>query len=165
MPQLDPAWFASQLFWLFVCFTLLYVLLSRVILPPLRGTLERREQTISSDLSAADEAKEKAARAKHDYEHTLAQSREMAQGLINEVLDENKKHAEKTMRSMDVEIGKKLEEATKLIDGKKHELFSKLTPAAGEFAALIAEKITQKPSNTERANSAVLDMIKSKGSL
>lgn len=165
MPQLDPTWFASQLFWLVVCFTLLYVLLSRIILPPVRGTLEKRDSTISGDLAAAEQAKEKAERARQDYEHTLAQSREMAQGLMGEVLDENKAHAEKTMKALDIEIAKKLEEARVRINGKKHELFATLTPAAGEFAAAIAEKLTGQPASRERASSAVLDMIKSKGQL
>lgn len=163
MPQLDPTWFVSQIFWLLVSFVLLYALLSRIVLPPLHATLQRRSNTMTNDLNAAELAKDQAEKAKHDYEHTLAQSREMAQGLMNEVLDENKQHAEKTMRALDAEIAKKLKEASTRIDGKKHELFSTLTPAAAEFAGMIAEKIVQKPVSNERASSVVMSVIKAKG--
>lgn len=162
MPQLDPTWFASQLFWLAACFTLLYVLLSRVILPPLSGIVDRRAHTISSDISAADKAKNAAERARQDYNHTLAQSREMAQQLIHEVLEENKRRMEEAMRALDVEIARKLDEATARINTRKHELLASLTPAAAEFAAMIAEKITQKPVNQDQASSIVMDMIKHK---
>lgn len=162
MPQLDPTWFASQIFWLAVCFSLLYVLLARVILPPLSGTIQRREDTVKGDLQAAEDAKNSAERAKHDYEHTLAQSREMAQNLIAEVMEENKKHADTTMRALDSEITRKLQEAASRIQNKKHELLSSLTPAAAEFAAQIAEKITQKPATAEQASRTVMELIKAK---
>jgi F-type H+-transporting ATPase subunit b len=162
MPQLDPTWFASQIFWLVACFSLLYLLISRLILPPLSGTIAKREQTVHGDIGAAQLAKNSAERARLDYERTLSQSREMAQVHINEVLEENKRHAEETMRALDKEIAKKLTEATTRINNKKHELLAGLTPAAAEFAAMIAEKITQKPVSTEQTSRAVMEMIKSK---
>jgi len=163
MPQLDPTWFASQIFWLAVCFTLLYVLLARIVLPPLSKTIERRAGTVSGDLAAAETAKNGAERARQDYDHTMAQSRLMAQNLISEVLEENKKHAEKTLRAMDVEISKKLQEAHTRINNRKHELLAGLTPAAAEFAAMIAEKITTKPVTTEQTSQVVIDLLKTKG--
>jgi F-type H+-transporting ATPase subunit b len=163
MPQLDPTWFASQIFWLVVCFTLLYVLLARVVLPPLSKTIERRIHTVRDDISAADIAKNKAERARQDYEALLAQSRQMSQNLIAEVMAENKAHAEKTLKAMDAEIARKLTDAASRISNKKHELVAGLTPAATEFAAMIAEKITQKPVSTEQTSRVVMDLLKSKG--
>ncbi len=165
MPQLDPTWFASQIFWLAVCFTLLYLLLARVILPPLGKTMERRANTLSGDLEAAETAKNLAERARQDYDHTLAQSREMAQALMNEVLEENKVHAEATLKALDVEVGKKLAEAAQRIGNKKLELLNALTPAAAEFAAMIAEKITLKPVSQEQASREVIERLKNKEAL
>lgn len=162
MPQLDPTWFASQIFWLAVCFTLLYVLLSRAVLPKLGGIIERRADTVSGDLASAEVAKNMAQQAQQDYEQTLAQSREMAQGLINEVMEENKEHAEKTLRAMDAEVAKKLTEAHNRITNKKHELLASMTPVAAEFAAMLAEKITMKPVSADTASRVVMDMLKIK---
>lgn len=162
MPQLDPTWFASQIFWLAVSFTLLYLLLSRAVLPSLSGIIERRASTVSGDLAAADVAKNMADQAQRDYEKTLASSREMAQALIHEVLEENKQHAEKTLAAMDVEVAKKVHEAQSRINNKKHELLASLTPAAAEFAAMIAEKITLKPVSPDQASRAVMDLLKIK---
>lgn len=162
MPQLDPTWFASQIFWLALCFVFLYVVLTRVVLPPLSGTIGKRTGAVSGDLAAAEAARERAERARQDYETLLSQSRQMAQSLIAEVMEENKKHAEKTLRHMDVEIARKVEEATIRINNKKHELLQGLTPAAAEFAAMIAEKITSKPISSEQTSRVVMDLLKVK---
>ena len=50
MPQLDPTWFASQLFWLAITFVTLYVVLSRFVLPPLLEIIARRAQTAQDDM-------------------------------------------------------------------------------------------------------------------
>ncbi len=163
MPQLDPTWFASQLFWLFVCFVALYVVLSRVILPPILSIVGQRTQTITTNISQAESFRSEAARAQQDYEQALAQSREMSQSLIAEVLAENKKHAEVAEKKLGGEIVNKLAEARARINGRKHELIGTLTPAAAEFAGMIAEKIVAQPVNQDHASRAVMDLIKAKG--
>lgn len=162
MPQLDPTWFASQIFWLVLSFSLLYVLISRLVLPPLSGTITKRDETVRGDIGAAEIAKNKAERARLDYESMMNQSREMAQNLIGEVMAENKAHADQAMQALDKEIAKKITDAAARIQSKKHELLAGLTPAAAEFAAMIAEKITQKPVSQEQTSRAVMDMIKLK---
>lgn len=163
MPQLDPTWFASQLFWLFLCFVTLYVLLARVILPPILGIVGLRTGTIEGNIAKAESSRAEAERAQQDYESALAQSREMAQSLIAEVLAENKKHAEETEKALAVEIARKVADGRARIEARKHELIGTLTPAAAEFAGMIAEKVLAQPVNTDRASSAVMNLIKAKG--
>ena len=43
-PPFDPTYFASQLFWLAISFIVLYVLLSRFVLPRIGGAIEERPQ-------------------------------------------------------------------------------------------------------------------------
>ena len=163
MPQLDPTWFASQLFWLFVCFVTLYVVLSRVILPPILGIVGQRTQTIANNVAKAEAFRIEAERAQQDYEQALAQSRDMSQTLIAEVLAENKKHAEVAEKKLAGEIVVKMTEGRSRINGRKHEIIASLTPAAAEFAGMIAEKIVAQPVNQDLASRAVMDLIKAKG--
>lgn len=163
MPQLDPTWFASQLFWLFVCFVTLYVVLSKVVLPPILGIVGQRTQTISGNIADAEKFRADAASAQRDYESALAQSREMSQALIAEVLAENKAHAEATEKALAEETAKKLAEARSRINNRKLELVQTLTPTAAEFAGMIAEKILSQPVNKDHTSRAVMDLIKAKG--
>ena len=60
MPQLNPEFFVSQLFWLAVFFTFLFVFLWRVSLPRIATVLEKRQNKIDENLSAAKELQEQA---------------------------------------------------------------------------------------------------------
>ena len=60
MPQLNPEFFVSQLFWLAVFFTFLFVFLWRVSLPRIAKVLEKRQNKIDDNLSSAKELQEQA---------------------------------------------------------------------------------------------------------
>ena len=63
MPQLDTTWFASQIFWLIIAFSVLYYLLSRKALPRLAEILEARQDRIAADLDEAERLRREAEEA------------------------------------------------------------------------------------------------------
>jgi len=155
MPQLDPTWFASQLFWLFVAFMTLYVVLSRFMLPPLLEVMERRKATVDSDLQGAERFKTEAEKARDHYERTLADARLRSQQLIDTVMQEHKAKSEQASKALDDQIAAKLKEADRRISAKKQELMEALTPATAEMTALIVEKLTQRSPNKEEVKTTV----------
>ena len=60
MPQLNPEFFISQLFWLAVFFSFLLIFLWRVSLPRIATVLEKRQNKINDNLSTAKELHEEA---------------------------------------------------------------------------------------------------------
>ena len=60
MPQLNPEFFVTQLFWLVVTFSFLLVFLWRISLPRIGSVLEKRERKINEDLTAAKELQSEA---------------------------------------------------------------------------------------------------------
>ncbi|MBT7451768.1 MAG: F0F1 ATP synthase subunit B', partial [Rhodospirillaceae bacterium] len=44
MPQFDPSTFSSQLFWLLICFVVLYWVISKFAIPRIGDILEQRER-------------------------------------------------------------------------------------------------------------------------
>ena len=143
MPQLDPTWFASQLFWLAVCFVFLYLVLAKLVLPPLLAITGLRESTIAKDLEQAQSMKCQAERERTDYERLLADSRERAQQTVNNALSRQKVKAEADSRALDKQIEQKLSDASHRISSKTAELKQALLPTAGELASLIVEKLVQ----------------------
>ncbi len=160
MPQLDPTWFASQLFWLFVCFTVLYVLLSRLILPPLQNVIASRKGAIESDLNVAQELKSSAEQAKISYETTLVKSRDAARSLIAEAEMTSKKRGEEAIKALDAQVAVQSANAAAAISAKKQEFMSELMPATLEFSSLIVEKLTNHAPSAEQLKHA-FDMAKS----
>ena len=53
MPQLNPEFFISQLFWLILTFTFLFIFLWRISLPRISSVLEKRETKINDDVAVA----------------------------------------------------------------------------------------------------------------
>lgn len=78
MPQLDTSTFPSQLFWLVVCFLVLYVILSFIALPKISRVLGKRAETVDEKINKASLYREQAEDLLVDYEKTLAQARDQA---------------------------------------------------------------------------------------
>jgi len=143
MPQLDPTWFISQLFWLVVTFVVLYQLLRRWALPRIENVLAMRKDTISSDIDRAQHVTAEADRARQDYERALADARARSQQLFADAAAAHKVKAEAAGKAMDDTIASMLKEAAKKIDAQKKNLLDALAPASNEIASMIVEKLTR----------------------
>lgn len=84
MPQLDPSSFSNQIFWLVIALVAIYLLLTRIALPRIGAVLAERKGTITNDLAAAEELKQKAKEAEAAYEQALIDARAEAQRIVAE---------------------------------------------------------------------------------
>ena len=82
MPQLNPEFFVTQLFWLVVTFSFLLVFLWRISLPRIGNVLEKRERKISEDLTTAKELQNEAEKIQDTIESQLKQARTDASEMI-----------------------------------------------------------------------------------
>ena len=57
MPQLDPEFWVSQIFWLLITFSILFIVLSKFILPKISSNLESRKSQILENIEIADKQK------------------------------------------------------------------------------------------------------------
>jgi len=58
MPQLNPEFWISQIFWLIITFGILYFTLSKFILPKISSNLELRKSQIQENIEAAEKQRE-----------------------------------------------------------------------------------------------------------
>ncbi len=103
MPQLCGDWIPNQIFWLVVTLVLMFLILSRIALPRIAAVLAERKGTITNDLAAAEELKQKAKAAEAAYEEALARARAEAGRII---------------AAARADIQKDLDEATAKADGE-----------------------------------------------
>jgi F-type H+-transporting ATPase subunit b len=80
MPQFDITTFAGQIFWLVLSFGLLYLLVSRVILPKFISIVDQREDLIAQDIRAAKELQK-------EIDYLQAKVAETKRHAIREVTD------------------------------------------------------------------------------
>ena len=84
MPQLRFETFPSQIFWLVVTFSALYLVVGRIVLPQVRTTLGAREKRIGADRDQADELRKEAEAAHHRAGEALAAARADGDRLLRE---------------------------------------------------------------------------------
>ena len=82
MPQLDFSTWPNQIFWLLVTLVAIYLILTRVALPRIGAVLAERRGTITNDLAAAEELKQKATEAEAAYNEALATARVEAGKIV-----------------------------------------------------------------------------------
>ena len=58
MPQLNPEFWISQIFWLILTFGIMYIVLSKFILPKISNNLESRKSQILENIEAAEKQRE-----------------------------------------------------------------------------------------------------------
>ena len=108
MPQLNPEFFVSQLFWLVVTFSFLLVFLWRISLPRIGNVLEKRERKINEDLTAAKELQIEAEKIL-DLEKTNLWANKFLLLLAEEVEDwdyaEKKARDLKKIKGFDDDVG------------------------------------------------------------
>ena len=104
MPQLDFTSFPNQIFWLVVTLVVIYLVLSKVALPRIASVLAERQGTITNDIAAAEELKQKAADAEAAYEKALADARAEAGRIAGETKAEMQAEVDAAMQKADAEI-------------------------------------------------------------
>lgn len=148
MPQLNTLTYSSQLFWLGVCFLVLYLILAYVVLPKITRIFEMREEIIEEKLNKASTYRERAEDLRADYEEILAQAKEKAHhhlkstsvtisaAIANQQKDfldklSDRLHlAEQELYRSRLESGKEIESLARDV---ANSIFLKLTGEAGSF--------------------------------
>lgn len=116
MPQLDFSTFPNQIFWLVVTLVVIYLVLSKIALPRIAAVLAERQGTITNDIAAAEELKQKAAEAEATYEKALADARAEAGRIAAEAKAEMQAEVAEAMKKADAEIAARTAESESRID-------------------------------------------------
>ncbi len=155
LPQLDPTWYPSQLFWLAATFVVLYLCVARSLAPRIGGVLENRDARLKSDLDQAAEMQSQAAKAQADYELSLKSARADAQKMLVEVTTSIKVKTEEKNRELDVSLASKIADSDKQIAAATQKAMASLQPAAAEVSAKVIEILLSKPADAKAVSAAV----------
>lgn len=117
MPQLDFSVWPNQIFWLLVTLVVIYLVLSKIALPRIAAVLADRKGTITNDLAAAEELKQKAVAAEKAYNDALANARTEAGKIVAAARADIQKDLDAATAKADAEIAAKAAESERTIAG------------------------------------------------
>ena len=75
MPQLNPEFWISQIVWLVLTFGILYVVLSKLILPKISDNLESRKSQILENIEMAETQREESEKKLKEFEKIILESK------------------------------------------------------------------------------------------
>jgi F-type H+-transporting ATPase subunit b len=155
MPQLDPAYFASQVFWLIVTYVVMALILWRIALPRISATLESRQQRIDNDIARAEELAAEAEEVLAAYEAELAKARTGAQEQLHQAAEAASAEAEKRNAALTEKLSGDADAAHKRIE----EARAAATANVADMVEGIAQQAVERLIGTSPDSAAVRSAI------
>ena len=145
MPQLDISTFPNQIFWLVLTLVAIYFMLNRVALPRIGAVLAERQGTITNDIAAAEDLRNKAKEAEAAYDKALADARAEAQRIAQGARAEIQADLDAAIARADAEIAERTAESEAEIAQIRDEATASVREVAREAAAEIVRKLGLEP--------------------
>ena len=142
MPQLNPEFFVSQLFWLAVFFTFLLVFLWRVSLPRIATVLEKRQNKIDENLSSAKELQEQAMEIEKKINDQINKAKLETDEKIKETINTLQEDVSSQLSLLDKDLEKKVSDAEKEILKSKDDQMKNINNEIANITKLTVRKIT-----------------------
>ena len=160
MPQLNPEYWVSQIFWVILIFGTLYVILWRTILPKINENLENRKSQILTDLDEAQELKNQSEKKISDYNMIISKAKQDAKKILDETRKKINLDIENKNNQFNLEIDKEIENAEKEIKTLKLSSIKDINKIAIEASSEIVRKIVGTEVNASSVSAIVEDTSK-----
>ena len=159
MPQLNPEFFVSQLFWLIVTFSFLLIFLWRISLPRIGSVLEKRENKINNDIETAKQLQIEAEKIQDQIEQKLHDFKEQNISLIKSSTFNLQNKASKELSKLDNELNKKIEKSAKVIENNKKESLKQIHEQIHEITKLTLSKLSSVQINDQEIKDSVTNAL------
>jgi len=155
MPQLDFSTFAPQLVWLAITFAVLYLIIAKIALPRIGGTIEQRSDKIANDLDRAQSLKDDVDKAIASYEQALAEAKSKAHAIAQETREKLGAEIEAERQRVDALIADKVSEAEASIAKAKAKAMGNVNKIAADLAGEIVADLTGTKASDAAVSKAV----------
>ena len=163
MPQLNPEFWISQIFWLTLTFGILYIFLSKLILPKISANLELRKSQIQENIEAAEKQREDSESKLKEYNDIVSKSRVEAKNIFREVREKAIKNINSKKEVLENQIKEEIKKAEEEIDKLKKSAPLKINKIAVETSTELVKKLIGAEVNNSNISAIVEDLSKKDG--
>ena len=157
MPQLNPEFYISQLFWLFIFFSFLLIFLWRISLPRIATVLEKRQNKIDEDLSAARKLQEQAQEVEEKINMQINNAKANTEEQISKTISSLQEELTSKLSLLDSELEQKISESEKEILKNREDQMKDIHNEIGNITKITVSKI----SDLQVSDSVIDQAIKS----
>ena len=163
MPQLDPTYWASQVFWLTIIFSAIYFLIAKIFVPKIKGNIDARESQIRKDIDEANSLKEEADRKLKKYNSLIDEAKLEARKILSEGRKKINEDIQSKKEQIEKDIQKETLEATKEIKKFKINSLNKVNIISEEIISEIIQDIFKEDLNKSSIKATVSEVLKEHG--
>ena len=163
MPQLNPEFWISQIFWLTLTFGILYLVLSKLILPKISANLESRKSQILENIEAAEKQREDSVTNLKDYEEIISKSRLDAKTIFNQAREKALKDINAKRQVLDKQIDDEIVKAEQEIKILRESAPDKINKIAIETSSELVQKLIGAEVNNSSISAIVDDLSRRSG--
>ena len=163
MPQLNPEFWISQIFWLTLTFGILYIVLSKLILPKISANLEMRKSQIQENVEAADKQRKSSEAKLKEYDDIILKSKLEAKNIFKDAKEKLFKEINLKKETLDKQIDAEIKKAEQEIEVLKRSAPEKINKIAIETTSELLIKLIGTEVNNSSISSIVNDLSKKNG--
>jgi len=163
MPQLNPEFWISQIFWLTLTFGILYIILSKLILPKISDNLESRKSHILENIEAAEKQREYSEEKLKEYEEIVSKSKTEAKSIFNQAREKALKDINAKKEVLDKQIDDEISKAEQEIKELRSGAAEKINKIAIETSSELIQKLIGAEVNNSSISAIVDDLSKRSG--
>ena len=163
MPQLNPEFWVSQIFWLTLTFGILYVVLSKLILPKISNNLESRKSQILENIEAAEKQREDSEAKLEEYEKIISKSKLEAKNIFSQSREKVLKNISAKREVLDKQIDEEISKAEQEINTLRESAPDKINMIAIETSSELIQKLIGAEVNNSSISAIVDDLSRRNG--
>ena len=163
MPQLNPEFWVSQIFWLLLTFGIMYLVLSKLILPKISKNLESRKSQISENIEAAEKHRESSDLKFKEYDDIVLKSKLEANNIFKEARGKVVKDINSKKENLDKQIDEEIKKTEQELELFKKSSPEKINKIAIETSAELLKKLIGAEVNNSSISAIVDDLSKKRG--
>ena len=163
MPQLNPEFWVSQIFWLLITFGILYLVLSKLILPKISKNLESRKSQISENIEAAEKHRKNSDSKLKEYDDIILKSKLEANNIFKEAREKVIKDINSKKENLDKQIDEEIKKTEQELEVFKKSSPEKINKIAIETSTELLKKLIGAEVNNSSISAIVDDLSKKRG--
>ena len=163
MPQLNPEFWISQIFWLTLTFGILYIVLSKIILPKISSNLELRKSQIQENIEAAEKQRESSESKLKEYDDIVLKSKLKAKNIFKDAREKALKNINSKKETLDKQIDEEIKKAEQEIIVLKKSAPEKINKIAIETSSELVKKLIGAEVNNSSISAIDNDLTKRNG--
>ena len=155
MPQLDPEFWVSQIFWLVITFGILFLVLSKLILPKISDNLETRKSQILDNLELAEKQRKESETKLKEFDNIILRSKIDAKNLFN---DSRKKLLD-DINNKRVKLEEEIDKEIKIVETEIKELRKKSPEKINKIAIETSSDLINQLIGSNVNNSSITAIV------